>query len=198
MANPNRPFGIPVCYLSDKKLQYGFKLNKEVPVTAVLHIVPYSVYMSNGWCIVGLTFQHMYRTNTISSCSLAEAYTMGKIDHLRSIDRERKWNQMAVVNKSSAVAEMGDSLVTIDMDRKVRCSLSARGAGSPSNVMSFGHSTPTVQTGQTGQRSRSTGRTVRTVARYCESVVRTTTKAYEEGQIWPPPPLNPLTDRHQN
>jgi len=70
----------------------------------------------------------------ISSSSLAEAYTIGKIDHLRSIDHELKWNQMAVVNKSSAAAEMGDSLVTIDTGRKVGgrcCSLSARGAGSP-------------------------------------------------------------------
>ena len=85
----------------------------------------------------------------ISSSSLAEAYTIGKIDHLRSIDHELKWNQMAVVNKSSAAAEMGDSLVTIDTGRKVGGGAVPfpRGElGPPSNVMSFGHSTPTLQT----------------------------------------------------
>jgi len=43
-------------------------------------------------------------------------------------------------NKSSAVAEVGDCLATIDMDRKVGAAvpLFEGGAGSPSNTMSPG------------------------------------------------------------
>ena len=41
---------------------------------------------------------------------------MEKIDHLRSIDRKRQWNQMAAVNESLAVAEMGDRVAELDMD----------------------------------------------------------------------------------
>jgi len=70
-------------------------------------------------------------------------------------------------NKSSAVAEMGDHLATIDMGQKVRgCCVSFRGgAGSPSNTMSpglrptfipsgilihpSGHNTPMLQTDRT-------------------------------------------------
>jgi len=58
---------------------------------------------------------HTYTPVAVSSSSLAEAYTMGKIDHLRSIDRDRDWNQITVVNESSAVSEMGDRVATIDM-----------------------------------------------------------------------------------
>jgi len=71
------------------------------------------------------------------------------------------------MNKSSAVAEMGDRLATRDMGRKVGAAvpLYVGGAGSPFNTMStgprptsalsgilidplkpFGHNTPTLQT----------------------------------------------------
>ena len=77
-------------------------------------------------------------------------------------------------NKSSAGADMGDRLATIDMGQKVGgyCALSM-GAGSPSNTISPGPRPtcvssgilihPTVwpqQTGQTEQRSHSIGLTI--------------------------------------
>jgi len=46
-----------------------------------------------------------------------------------------------ILNKSSAVAEMGDCLATIDMGRKMtglQCPFPCGGAGSPSNAMSPG------------------------------------------------------------
>jgi len=46
-------------------------------------------------------------------------------------------------NKSSAVAEMGDRLDTIDMDRKV----GRRAVGSPSNTMSPGTKPTSVPSG---------------------------------------------------
>ena len=101
-------------------------------------------------------------------------------------------------NKSSAVAEMGDRLATVDMGRKwggAAVPLSVGRAGSPSNTMSPGprptsvpssilihptdcHNTPTLlqtnKTGQdiTGQRSRSIGRTVTCNGRPLEEVYR--------------------------
>jgi len=88
-------------------------------------------------------------------------------------------SMMTTRNKSSAVAEMGDRLGTIEMGRKVGallCPFAWGEAGFPSNTMSPGPRPasvpsgilihPTVwnvtdrQTGQMGQRSDSTGRTV--------------------------------------
>ena len=70
---------------------------------------------------------------------------------------------IAYINKSSAVAEIGDRLATIDMDRKVCGGLlcpfpwgeegelgphltQCRLGRDPSKFQSFGHNTPTLQT----------------------------------------------------
>jgi len=53
-----------------------------------------------------------------------------------------------IVNKCSAVAEMGDRLVTIDMDRNWGlCPSGGGGAGSPSNTMSPGTRPTSLPTG---------------------------------------------------
>ena len=53
---------------------------------------------------------------------------------------------MSLDNKSSAVAEMGDRLATIDMGRmEAAVSLSFGEAGSPSNTMSPGRGLPPYQ-----------------------------------------------------
>jgi len=81
-----------------------------------------------------------------------------------------------IYDKCSAVAEMGDSLATINMGRKewLLCPFRGRGAGSPSSTMSPGLRPTSIPSGilihaavwphqrhrQTGQRSDSIGRTV--------------------------------------
>ena len=65
-------------------------------------------------------------------------------------------------NKSSAVAEMADRLVTIDMGQKVvGCQGLPPYRVASWSIQSFGHNTPTLQTDrQTGRQSCSIGRTV--------------------------------------
>ena len=119
----------------------------------------------------------MNRRSTTRSIDLRSSFLRG---HVRL-----SLTSWSYSHKSSAAAEMGNCLATIDMDRKVRegCGvLSGEGeAGSPSNTMSpwpkptsvpsgiqpFGHNTPTLQTGQTGQRSDRANRFTKVAPNTC-------------------------------
>jgi len=93
--------------------------------------------------------QNVKCVSTISeaNCHARHSYTNGLLNNIHPmmwasfrslVKRYLQW--MTVTNKSSAVAEMGDRLATLDMGRKVGgcCAPSAGRAGSPSNTLCLG------------------------------------------------------------
>jgi len=102
-CGPNWPFGIPVWYLSNKKWQYAFKQNEDVPVW---HIIPYCPILAlcqcdplSNTCLFGPSRLHISNGILTSSAILSaqiaagNPHTLERAGPFRPHSHAGIWNQ---------------------------------------------------------------------------------------------------------